>query len=585
MRIVTDFLKKRTNLVVFSSAVAAVFLLFFATSCEKKQSTTALFKEQINSPADLTAHSQEFKEQIIQVTDNIHVAIGYGLANSILIEGTDGVIIIDCLESFSTASRVKEAFLKISNKPVKAIIYTHFHPDHTFGAKVMAGNDTPKVYAHSTTQDHIEKLVNVIRPIITKRSYRMFGNLLDDEALINSGIGPFLGMDKEVKWGALKPTHTFDDVLEIEEAGIKLKLVHAPGETDDQLFVWMENEKILFPGDNIYKTFPNLYTIRGTSYRDIKKWAASIDKMRYLDPEIVIPSHTKPIRQKDTVQKILTDYRDAIQFVHDQTIRNINLGLMPDEIAEKVILPEHLSKSPYLKEFYGRVDWSVKSVFNGYLGFFDGNPSTLLPLDLKEKAEKMAALAGGFDALLASATSAYANSEYQWALELTDFLLKLNTEHEKTKEIRYNALRMLGEQSSNPNARHYYLTTALELKGLEIKNEAVTSKVASQLTLRSIFDGMAVSLIPEKSIHVTKKVNFYFPDIEESWSVQVRKGIAEIQSFKIKDAAISIEMNSNDWKNLATGVAGGMGSYFSGNMDFKKGNLLEFKSFFEMFKN
>ena len=344
-------LKKTVKHCLLKNSILLILLAYFTVSCESEKKSQ--FNRPVSTTKELALHSQEFEEQIIQVADNIHVAIGYGLANSILIEGTDGVVIIDCLESYKTASRVKEAFLKITNKPVKAIIYTHFHPDHTFGAKVMAGGDSPKVYAHSTTQTHIEKLVNVIRPIIAKRSYRMFGNLLDDEALVNAGIGPFLGMDDEVKLGALKPTHTFEEVLEIEEAGIKLKLVHAPGETDDQLFVWLEDKKILFPGDNIYKTFPNLYTIRGTSYRDIKKWAASIDKMRYLNPEIVIPSHTKPIVQRDTVHKILTDYRDAIQFVHDQTIRNMNLGLMPDEISEKVMLPEHLSKSPYLKEFYG----------------------------------------------------------------------------------------------------------------------------------------------------------------------------------------------------------------------------------------
>jgi alkyl sulfatase BDS1-like metallo-beta-lactamase superfamily hydrolase len=118
-----------------------------------------------------------------------------------------------------------------------------------------------------------------------------------------------------------------------------------------------------------------------------------------------------------------------------------------------------------------------------------------------------------------------------------------------------------------------------------MKLRPASAEIAEQLTLKSIFDGMAVNLIPEKSIYENKKVNFFFPDIKERWSVQVRYGIAEIQSFNIADADISLEMNSNDWKKLASGVDGGMGSYFSGNMNFKKGNLLAFKSFFDMFKN
>ena len=573
----------RCNLLKEKKYWITTALLAFLFSCNTETEVT--FNTAVSSSEDLVAHSKEFEEQIIQVTDNIYVAVGFGLANSILIEGKDGVIIVDCLESEKTAGKVKEAFSKITTKPVKAIIYTHFHPDHTFGARTMAGDDNPKIYAHSTTQEHIEKLVNVIRPIITKRSYRMFGNFLNQEELVNAGIGPFLGLDEEAGWGVLQPTHTFEDELTIEEAGIKLKLVHAPGETDDQLFVWIDDKKILLPGDNIYKTFPNLYTIRGTSYRDIKKWSSSIDKMRYLNPEIIIPSHTRPIKQKDTIQKILTNYRDAIQFVHDQTIRNINLGLMPDEITEKVILPTHLSKSPYLKEFYGKVNWSVKSVFAGYLGFFDGNPSTLLPLPLKEKAAKIIELAGGFDALKQKTVTAFTNENYQWSLELTDYLLKIAPKDTEVIDIRYNSLVKLGEANSNPNARHYYLTSALELKGLDMKLRPATAEIAEQLTLKSIFDGMAVNLIPEKSINENKKVNFFFPDIKEKWSVQVRYGIAEIQSFHIDDADISLEMNSKDWKKLAAGVDGGMGSYFSGNMNFKKGNLLAFKNFFDMFKN
>jgi alkyl sulfatase BDS1-like metallo-beta-lactamase superfamily hydrolase len=208
-----------------------------------------------------------------------------------------------------------------------------------------------------------------------------------------------------------------------------------------------------------------------------------------------------------------------------------------------------------------------------------------LPLPLKEKAAKIIELAGGFDALKQKTVAAFTNKNYQWSLELTDYLLKIAPKNTEVIEVRYNSLLKLGEENSNPNARHYYLTSALELKGLEMKLRPASAEIAEQLTLKSIFDGMAVNLIPEKSIYENKKVNFFFPDIKEKWSVQVRYGIAEIQSFNIADADISLEMNSNDWKKLASGVNGGMGSYFSGNMNFKKGNLLAFKSFFDMFKN
>ena len=109
--------------------------------------------------------------------------------------------------------------------------------------------------------------------------------------------------------------------------------------------------------------------------------------MRYLEPEYLVPSHTRPLKGKEKIYNILTTYRDGIQFVHDQTVRLMNLGFEPDEIAEKLILPKHLGDSPYLQEFYGSPAWSAKNVFSGYLGWFDGNPSSLKPLNQKDEAE------------------------------------------------------------------------------------------------------------------------------------------------------------------------------------------------------
>ena len=196
----------------------------------------------------------------------------------------------------------------------------------------------------------------------------MFGNALPKEQVENNGIGPFLEIGRDGrKPGLLYPTKTFTDQIEFEAAGHKVQLFHAPGETNDQLFVWLPEKKVLFPGDNFYKTFPNLYTIRGTPYRDLVGWVNSIDLMRYLEPEYLVPSHTRPIVGKENINTLLTTYRDAIQFVHDQTVRLMNLGLDPNEIAERLVLPKHLGDSPYLKEFYGTPEWSAKMFFQDTL--------------------------------------------------------------------------------------------------------------------------------------------------------------------------------------------------------------------------
>lgn len=559
-------------------------ILFFVLSCNRN-TKDIVFEKSIPSNEALQKHHLMFETpKIISVTENIHIAIGYGLANSILIEGAEGNIIVDCMESNEAAQRVKNEFDKISSKPVKALIYTHNHADHIFGAGVMAGNDEPAVYSHELTNYYINRLLNVVFETTQLRSYRMFGIQLDDAAHAGCGIGPYLDTNENTTRSLLRPTHTFSDSLSLNIEGIQLKLVYAPGETNDQLFVWLPDKKILLPGDNIYKAFPNLYTIRGTPYRDVTAWANSLDKMRYLQPEILIPSHTLPITGKNKVAGILRDYADAIRFVHDQTIRYMNKGLTTNEIAEKVLLPPHLSQSPYLQEFYGRVDWSVKNVFNGYLGWFDGNATTLLPLSISERAEKMAALAGGKESLFEKMEQALKNENYQWALELSDNLLTLNFEPEKTKDFKYICLKALGEKQANPNARNYYLSQALELKGKAIVPKIeVPLSIIETIPIDAMFKTLTVSLKSEACLDYEKSISFNFTDMNKMYTLTIRNGVLEVQPFL--NGAIDVEITTTVpvWRSVAARLTSPAAAIAKGDLKVK-GGLIEFKKFMDMFE-
>src|SRR5690606_12671130 len=151
----------------------------------------------------------------------------------------------------------------------------------------------------------------------------------------HAGIGP--GLDYHPEQMALhRPTHTFEDALDLTIAGVDIRLIHAPGETPDQLVVWLPQQRVLIPADNVYQAFPNLYAIRGTAYRDVMQWVESIDIMRDLSPEYLVPCHTRPVYGAEAVMDVLTAYRDAIQFVHDQTVRGLNLGKTPDQLASEI---------------------------------------------------------------------------------------------------------------------------------------------------------------------------------------------------------------------------------------------------------
>ncbi|MEX2016460.1 MAG: alkyl/aryl-sulfatase, partial [Candidatus Hydrogenedentales bacterium] len=283
------------------------------------------------SPAEkLAAHTDEFRKEIIQVTDGVHVAVGYALANSILIEGNDAVIVVDVTESAAAAEEIKAEFDKITDKPVAAIIYTHNHTDHIMGAKVFAGDDKPEVYAQTDLHDNVRHIYEEVTPAIFARSVRQFGVPLPPDVFLNCGIGPRLRAGTGGLATYLEPTQSFDDRLETEIAGVRVVLQHAPGETDDQLYVWLPDKKTLLPGDNFYKSFPNLYAIRGTRYRDVREWANSLDKM-IAEGEIehLVPSHTRPISGAAKIRETLSNYRDAIRHVYAETIKGINAGVDP----------------------------------------------------------------------------------------------------------------------------------------------------------------------------------------------------------------------------------------------------------------
>lgn len=560
-----------------------ITLLLFA--CKSADQFTQRTTKGVNTAEKLSRHTLEFEKKIYQVTENIYSAVGFGLANSIMIEGEDGLIIVDTMETNEEAAKVLAEFRKISDKPVKAIIYTHNHVDHVMGAKTLADGGNPEIYAHETTDYYVQRIVNKMRPIIGTRSMRMFGNYLDQNGLVNAGIGPFLGVGAETTAGYLKPTKTFSHEMDVTLAGVKLKLIHAAGETNDQIYVFVEDQNLLMCGDNYYRTFPNLYTIRGTPFRSLKNWYKSIDIIRDLRPEHLVPSHSRPVSGTNKIYSILTDYRDAIQFVHDQGIRGINQGMTPDELVEYIKLPEHLASSPYLQEFYGKVSWSLRALFVGNLGWFSGDSADLQPLSRNEQDRLMADLAGGEENLLAKAENYAEKGAHQTVLQLTGHLLRLDSKNSAAKTLRINALMALGQKEENSNARHYYLTEAIEIRDgiLASENVKPSPELLSQFPLESFFTLIAVSLDAGASSDMDKQVGIRFTDVDQAFTIHVRRGVAEIRNGlpAPDDADILVNAESGAFKAMLAKLRSPVITL--AGFDYEKGNALLFGMFLKMF--
>jgi len=563
--------------------------LFIFGACAALLLITGCGNETPAPPPSPAAPTQRdpIEQRVEAVTDGVYVAIGYGLANSILLEGDDGVVVVDTMESRPRAEAVLAAFREVTEKPVKAVVLTHNHADHVFGGKVFTeGRDDIPVYAHASTPKYIDRIVSVVSDAIYRRSMRMFGQLLPDRFVPEAGIGVDLEFRTE-DIALARPTQTFEDRLEVTVAGLRLELIHAPGETPDQIVVWLPDKRVLLPADNLYQAFPNLYTIRGTQYRHVMQWVRSLDRMRDLQPEYLVPSHTEPVSGAARVQEVLTAYRDAIQYVHDQTVRGLNAGKTPAELAASISLPPHLQNHPHLQQVYGDVAFSVKSIYNGYLGWFNGDAAALRPLPPQERSERLMEAFGSGDTLPDLARSALADKEYRWAAELARHWTRAAPDDGAARDTLARALEALGKQERNFPARYYFLTQALEWRNeLDIvRNDPsqAPKDFIDDLPIDRFMTAMPVRLKAEDALDVEQVVQFRFTDVAKNWLVHIRRGVAEVRPKTHPQPDIEITTTADTWKGLVTRKRNPAAAYATGEVSLAGGPMaiVQFLSLFE----
>jgi alkyl sulfatase BDS1-like metallo-beta-lactamase superfamily hydrolase len=539
-------------------------------------------------PAGFASQADQFPRGVLRVTDGVHVAVGFGLANSVLVTGDGGNVIVDAMESAEAAGAVRDEFARISSAPVAAIVYTHNHADHIFGAGVLAGASKPEVLAHASFEAELGRIVTATREITYKRSMRQFGTFLPDAERLHCGVGPKLVSDAKTTMALLQPTRTFDgDRLELTVAGIRMELLHLPGETPDHVAVWLPDRRVLVSGDNYYHSFPNLYAIRGTTTRDVLQWVASIDAMRALRPAFLVPGHTLPVAGEDEILERLTDYRDAMQLVHDQTVRAMNEGLEPDAVVARVKLPKELAEKPWLAERYGRVDWSVRGIFDAYLGWFGGDAADLSPLSRRERAERLVALVGGSEKLRDRATAALEANDPRWALELADHLIVLREFIEIARRVRASALRMLAAGETSANGRNYYLTQALEAEEKVVIDAPDPSRFPDDLLERipvsSFLRAMTGRLDAKKAEGKRLAVGFRFTDVGEDWGMHLRHGVVELAPRLPEGADMTVTTTSRVWKEILTSKRNATMAFATGDVQVDR-NRLELVRFLFLFR-
>jgi alkyl sulfatase BDS1-like metallo-beta-lactamase superfamily hydrolase len=359
--------------------------------------------------------------------------------------------------------------------------------------------------------------------------------------------------------------------------------------------LYLPNNKVLISAEvDQGPTLPNIHTLRGTKFRDPVLWVASLDLLRSLKAEYMVPLHGRPVTGAEKVEEVLRMTRDGIAYIHDQTVRWMNKGLTPDELVEKVKLPPHLaSYTPYLREYYGTVKHSVRQIYNGYLGWFQGDPVDLDPIPPREKAQRLIALMGGRDKLLLEAGKAYLAGDYQWAAELSGYAIRVDREDELARDIKARSFRKLGYASMNINWRNWYLTSAMELEGQfdgeDVRDQAqvlrgvfLSPQMVKNFTPQAFLGNWVTRIDPDKSTDVQMTLGFEFPDVGEQWALEVRRGVAQLHRGLPEGTALKLTMDKSFMDTLLTGEGGLVKGVLLGDVKVD-GSLLDIKTFLGCF--
>ncbi len=472
---------KNYRLGILASGLA---LIFFVSSCVNfgKQKTVtrepaapgeSRIQYQVPAPAKLNLVTlgeallawRGLYGKMDKITDGVYLARGFALANVAMIVTKDGLVIIDATESVDAAKEILDQFKKISNQPVKYLIYTHGHGDHTQGSPAF-NSPGLQVIAPKAFLDFV-KFETVLTGPYTRLARKTQSGQAAPEYLrmqvpIKNPLRAEVGTSE-----MLMPTITFEGHYQFELGGEKFELFQAPGETPDAIFIWMPEKRVLFCGDNYYKSFPNLSSPM-LGPRPVAGWIGSLEKMIALKPAFLVPGHSAEIIGEQEILETLTNYHDAVKSVYDQTLACINQGKNVEQAVAEVKLPEKFAQYDYLHQYYGRVDWCVRGIYQGTIGWYDRTGTHLIPNSFSYSARELVRLAGGADKILSRAIELQKAGEDQLSVELCEVVIQANPDDKTAHLIKAVSLERLAANATSINQFGFYSSAAqLEFQAAE----------------------------------------------------------------------------------------------------------------------
>ena len=476
------------------------------------------------------------KHGLFKVADRIWQVRGFDVANATFIAGDTGWIVIDTL----TTAETGRAALELANKtlgarPVVAIIYTHSHTDHFGGARGMVSQadiDAGKVKVIAPLgflQEAVSENVLAGNAMGRRGTYQ-FGFFLPPgpDGQVSSGIGQ--GISKGTMT-LLPPNIIVDHTGQgLTVDGVRLEFQYTPGtEAPAEMNVFLPDLRALCMAENANVSMHNVLTPRGALVRDAKAWAEDLTQSIRLygdRTDVMFTSHGWPRFGHAAVSQFLEDHRDAYEFLHDQSVRLMNEGLTGPEISNRLTLPASLARDWYNQGFYGSMSFNTRAVYQRYMGWYDGNPANLAPLEPAEESARLVAAMGGADRVMTLARTAANAGDYRWAATLLNRAVMADAANVAARQALAAVYSQLGYQAESALYRNMYLSAALELReGVKTGGAGVALDLIRNMPSKMLFDLLGVRLNPAKTKDARRSVELIFPERNEHFFVRVRNDV------------------------------------------------------------
>lgn len=479
--------------------------------------------------ATLNAHHGLF-----EVCDGIWQVRGYDISNVTFIRGETGWIVVDPLTTTATAQASYGLITEhLGHRPVVAVIYTHSHADHfggVFGVTSQADVDAgrceviaPVGFLHETIGENI-----IAGPAMARRATYQFGPLLDADPTghVDCGLGNSVPMGPP---GLIAPTVEITSTGEERIVdGVRVVFQLTPEtEAPAEMNFHFPDFGALCMAENCSHTMHNLVPIRGALVRNALRWSKYINEAIELfagSTQVLFASHNWPRWGEGDVAQYLTLQRDLYRWMHDQTMRRANRGLVATEIAEELELPPEFLAHEHTRGFYGDLVHNSKAVYQRYLSWYDANPANLHKHPPVEAGKRYVELAGGMERLLAHARERFEAGDYRWVVEVVNHAVFADPTNAEARGLQADALEQLGYQAESSTFRNAYLMGAKELRDGPPKLTQGARRARSMIramTIEQVFDTIAVRIKSESVGGATAVVNWTFTDMtgtpDERW--------------------------------------------------------------------